>query len=168
MNRMGWIIFLRFSIYVYFVLAIIMLLVLSPSHIDPRFPTLVFAAGLVWFVLSRLAGNILFRLEAREHRLLGDLTAGPLGELPDAKRPVDEERVRAAMSRLDEFAGGCPAWLRAGVDEWLAAAEGPDKSRMRDELLKKLYAEACAPGDPQQRRALNQVRLAINPWVGEA
>ena len=163
MNRWRWIIILRLSPYIFFVLASGLLLVFAPRHIDSRFATFAFAIGLVLFVVSRIVGRMLLAADVRENQL----RLAPLGEMPDIERPVDADRVRAALSRLDEFPDGSPAWLRPAVDSWLAAAPGADKNRMRDELLQRLYAEAGTPGDLQQRRALNEVRLAINPWARE-
>lgn len=167
MNRMQWMILLRLSPYIYFLVIISLLLIFAATHTYPGFITPALVAGLVWFLLSRLAAHILIRSAVREQVQRGALVTGQLGEIPDVERPVDADRVRAAVSRLDGIAGGCPGWLGSAVDEWLAASPGAGKNQMRDKLLQRLYAEAGLPGDQQQRRALNEVRLAINPWVGE-
>jgi hypothetical protein len=126
---------------------------------------LLFYIGAIWFVVARIMGWVLIYRDVRRRRLSGETPTTQLGELTDAYRPIDEQRIRGALSRLDSFAGGCPAWLRTSVEAWLAAPSDAQKNAMRDELLQRLYAEAGSPGDPTQRRALNDVRLAINPWI---
>jgi hypothetical protein len=128
---------------------------------------LLFFIGAIWFVAARAISWVLIYREIRRRRLSGETATTQLGELTDTDRPVDEQRIRGELSRLDRFAGGCPAWLHTDVDAWLAAPPGAQKNGMRDEILQRLYAEAGSPGDPAQRRALNDVRLAINPWIDE-
>lgn len=160
-----WLLILRLSPYAYFLVLLIGFAVgvWLKCGCAGAFP-LLFSIGVIWFVAARIISWVLIYREVRRRRLSGETPAPQLGELAGADRPVDEQRVTGALSRLESFAGGCPAWLRGGVDAWLAAPPGEQKNQMRNDLLQRLYTEAGSPGDPAQRRALNEVRLAINPW----
>lgn len=117
-------------------------------------------------IAAPIAGTIMgFSQMRRLHQ--NSALLGPLGELKDVERQADQARVRSALDKLDLFADGTPRWLHPGVDQWLEAPAGDEKDRMRDALLQRLYDEAGKPGDIMQRHALNDVRLAINPWVDE-
>jgi hypothetical protein len=161
-----WLLILRFSPYAYFVACAIglVLSVWFKCSCTAAFP-LLFLIGAIWFVAARVISWVLILSEVRKRRLSGETNTTRLGELTGADRPVDEQRIRSALSRLDSFPDGCPTWVRTGVEAWLAAPLGAPKNSMRDELLQRLYSEAGSPGDPAQRRALNDVRLAINPFI---
>jgi hypothetical protein len=161
-----WLLILRFSPYAYFLVWTIGLVLSTwlKCSCAAAF-TILFYIGAVWFVVARVMGWVLLHREVAMRRLSGETPTTQLGESTDAYRPIDEQRIRSALSRLDSLEGGSPAWLRADLDAWLAAPQGGQKNGMRDALLQRLYAEAGLPGDPAQRRALNDVRLAINPWI---
>lgn len=127
---------------------------------------LVAAPGILIKFVAPIAGSVVGIRELRRLRQDKSLT-GSLGETKDVQRPSDEEKVRAALSKLGAFANGCPSWLTPAVDQWLTSPPGDRKTLLRDSLLLRLYDEAGKPGDILQRHALNDVRLAINPWVDQ-
>jgi hypothetical protein len=90
---------------------------------------------------------------------------GGLVEYANAELPLDQERLNKALDDLRQFADSYPSWLDESLRQWQTAESIADKNRLRYALLDRLYAEASKPGDYAQRRALNEVRLVINPWV---
>jgi hypothetical protein len=81
------------------------------------------------------------------------------------ERPLDSARLDAALANVEASDKSASQWLRPAIEQWLATPAGPERDKLRNALLDRLYAEASKPGDYAQRRALNEVRLAINPWA---
>lgn len=84
--------------------------------------------------------------------------------VPISRRPIDETAVQQALQKLGTVA--CPPWVKEAVDDWLAMPQSEDKDRKRAGLLDRLYSySALSTDDYAARSAVNQLRLAINPWV---
>jgi len=81
-------------------------------------------------------------------------------------REPDRDRVQQRLEAVDAVGGGTLAWIDDGVRDWLARPPGAERDRARNALLDRLYAySASSTGDHVQRKAVNDLRLAINPWV---
>jgi len=80
----------------------------------------------------------------------------------------DTERVQHRLDDVRAVGGDGIAWVDDGVRAWLASPPGVEKDRARNALLDRLYAYAASSnGDYVQRKAVNDLRLAINPWVND-
>jgi len=161
-----WLLVVRLSPYAYFFAALIALVIGAAAKCSSCvlwFPW-IFLIGALWFIAARIISYAMMANIAQRVRRGEIPNPWPAG-IPVPASPPDESRIRASLDQLDKSPGGAPTWVRPAVEEWLAAAPGPDKDRLRSSLLLRLYDEAGQPGDPAQRRALNDVRLAINPWI---
>ena len=166
MTPLRWLLVVRLSPYAYFFAALIALVIGAAAKCSSCvlwFPW-IFLIGALWFIAARIISYAMMADIARRVRT-GEIPNTWPGGIPVPARPPDERRIRDSLDALDTSPDGAPAWVRPAVDEWLAASAGPEKDRMRSALLQRLYDEAGQPGDPAQKRALNDVRLAINPWV---
>jgi len=84
--------------------------------------------------------------------------------VPVSPRPVDEPGIQSELTHASTAAS--PPWVKEVVDDWLATAEGEEKNRKRAALLDRLYSYAATSTDDYAARsAVNQLRLAINPWM---
>lgn len=84
--------------------------------------------------------------------------------VPVSPRPVDEPGIQGELTHASTAAS--PPWVKEAVADWLATAEGEEKNRKRAALLDQLYSYAATSTDDYAARsAVNQLRLAINPWV---
>jgi hypothetical protein len=84
--------------------------------------------------------------------------------VPVSSRPVDEPAIHEELSKVD--LDHVPPWVKENVDDWLATDTEDEKDRKRAALLDRLYSYAASSADDYAARsAVNQLRLAINPWV---
>jgi hypothetical protein len=86
------------------------------------------------------------------------------GPEPISTQPINESMIRDELSKAETV--HLPDWVREETDEWLATTDRAEKSRKRVALLDRLYDYASNSTDHYAARsAVNQLRLAINPWV---
>jgi len=119
-------------------------------------------AGFVAFMIFGSLGFVFARM--RGHQPSAEASAFSLLQTR-GEGPLDPARLDAALANVEASDKTASEWLRPAVEEWLAAPAGRGKDELRNALLDRLYAEASKPGDYAQRRALNEVRQAINPWA---
>jgi hypothetical protein len=113
---------------------------------------LFFAPKLAWLVFAY--ATLLFRTRYEMSALA----------VPVSPRPVDEPGIQSELTQASTAAS--PPWVKEAVDDWLATATGEEKNRKRAALLDRLYSYAATSTDDYAARsAVNQLRLAINPWV---
>jgi hypothetical protein len=84
--------------------------------------------------------------------------------VPLSSRLLNEPEIYEELNRVD--AVRAPAWVKESVADWLATVPGDEKNSKRAALLDRLYSYAATSTDDYAARsAVNQLRLAINPWV---
>lgn len=104
--------------------------------------------------------------EMRSYRATGEPPVRRLGQLAGLQTPSSSARFQEALRRLEGTPGPNPPWLEPAIRSWTESAEGPENDRRRDDLLVRLYYHAAFSTDTlAKRKALNELRLAINPWV---
>jgi hypothetical protein len=114
-------------------------------------------------VLSFVGGGVaLFRsrksLEPTEW-----MRRGGLMEAPSANAHPDEARIRAALATLPD---GMPSGVRDEVEAYLAMPDDDEKQLRRDRLIREFYERAGSSNIGfAQRKACNELRLALSPWV---
>jgi hypothetical protein len=84
--------------------------------------------------------------------------------VPLSSRLLNEPEIHEKLNHVDAM--GAPIWVKESVADWLATGPGDEKNRKRVALLDRLYSYAASSADDYAARsAVNQLRLAINPWV---
>ena len=114
------------------------------------------------FVLYVVGGVTLYRshgeIEPTEWMRRGGLMAAP-----EANAHPDEERIKGVLDKLPvDF----PIQSRTAVEAYLAMSDNDEKQLRRDCLIREFYERAgSADVGMQDRRAYNDLRLALSPWA---
>jgi hypothetical protein len=96
--------------------------------------------------------------------LKGKSPNAPPAIVPLSSPLPNEPEIHAKLNDVDVV--HAPTWVKESVIDWLATATGDEKDRKRVALLDRMYAYASdSTDDYAARSAVNQLRLAINPWV---
>ena len=117
----------------------------------------------VYGTMAYVIGGVSLYRSRRELEPTEWMRRGGLMASPEASARPDEKRIRIALATLpDDF----PRQARDAVETYLAMADDDEKQLCRDRLIREFYERAGSPKIGfAHRKAYNDLRLALNPWV---